>query len=93
MAKQTSFSHQKMVLEHFSSHLAEFSKALLDLSDKYEQTFLSLYEEQGLMDEIYSDYKSLYLDSMKEALLALSERVSIEDTAFVEKEIEFISSR
>ncbi len=93
MAKQTSFAHQKQVLEQFSQQLSAFSKALESLSERYELEIFSLYEEQGMMEEIYMDYMSRYMQPMKDALLDLSARVSSEDIAFVEREIDFISSR
>jgi len=93
MTRQTSFAHQKVVLEQLSRHLTEFGKALENLAAKYEQTVSSLYEHEGLMEEIFSDYKAVYMDPMKESILNLSEKIITEDIAFVEKEIDFISSR
>jgi hypothetical protein len=93
MTKQTSFSHQKQVLEQFSSFLATFEIEFKELVNRYEQDIVSLYEEQGLMEEIYDDYKSTYLDSLKSSLEELLARIQEEDIPFVEKEIDFISSR
>jgi hypothetical protein len=93
MAKQTSFAHQKQVLERFSSLLSEFENDFNDLINRYERGILSLYEDEGLMEEIYEDYKSAYLDSMKASLSDLLSRIQEEDIPYVEKELDFISSR
>jgi hypothetical protein len=93
MAKQTSFAHQKEVLEQFSSLLSAFETNFKELINRYEQDIVSLYEEHGLMEEIYEDYKGTYLDSLKSSLDDLLARIQEEDIPFVEKEIDFISSR
>jgi hypothetical protein len=93
MAKQTSFAHQRNVLEQFSSLLSEFENEFKELINRYEQGVQSLYEDEGLMEEIYEDYKASYLDTMKSSLWELITRVQEEDIPFVEKEIDFISSR
>jgi hypothetical protein len=93
MAKQTSFAHQKAVLEQFSSLLAGFEGEFEGLVQKYEQSVKSLYEDHGLMEEIYEDYKNLYLDPKKAALSSLLSHIQEEDIPFIEKELDFISSR
>ena len=93
MEKQTSFAHQRRILEQFASLLLEFETSLNGMVRKYEQEVQSLYEEQGLMQEIYNDYKTLYLDSMKSSFDDLSARISNEDIPFLEKEIDFFASR
>ncbi|GHT14627.1 hypothetical protein FACS189426_21220 [Bacteroidia bacterium] len=93
MAKQTSFAHQKAVLEQFLSLLSGFENEFRGLIDRYEQGILSLYEDQGLMEEIYEDYKNTYQDSLTSLIGDLLTRIQEEDIPFVEKEIDFISSR
>ncbi|MDR3218581.1 MAG: hypothetical protein LBU22_06300 [Dysgonamonadaceae bacterium] len=93
MAKQTSFAHQKSVLEQFLSVLSGFENELKGLVSRYEQGIESLYEEEGLMTEIYEDYREAYLYTMKTSLSELLTRIQEEDIPFVEKEIDFISSR
>ena len=93
MEKQTSFAHQRRILEQFASLLLEFETGLNGMVRKYEQEVQSLYEEQGLMQEIYNDYKTLYLDSMKSSFDDLVTRISNEDIPFLEKEIDFFASR
>jgi hypothetical protein len=93
MAKQTSFAYQKSVLEQFSSFLSGFESEFKGMIQRYEESISSLYEDQGLMEEIYEDYKSLYLQPMKTSLAELLSRIQEEDIPFIEKEIDFISSR
>ena len=93
MERQTSFSHQRQVLEQFLSVLSAFETEFKELVQKYEQGISNLYEEQGLMEEIYQDYNSAYLQPMKSSLFELISRVQEEDIPFVEKEIDFIASR
>ena len=93
MSRQTSFAHQKHILEQFSSTLSSFDNEFKELIRKYEQSVVSLYEEQGLMEEIYEDYKNVYMQSMKASLLELASRIQEEDIPYIEKEIDFISSR
>ncbi|MDR0428176.1 MAG: hypothetical protein LBH12_06185 [Dysgonamonadaceae bacterium] len=93
MAKQTSFAHQRSVLEQFSSFLSGFENEFKGLVQRYENNISSLYEEEGLMEEIYEDYKNLYLQPMKTSLTELLSRIQEEDIPFIEKEIDFMSSR
>jgi uncharacterized membrane-anchored protein YhcB (DUF1043 family) len=93
MLKQTSFAHQKQVLDQFSSLLSTFENEFKELIRRFEQGLTSLYEEQGLMEEIYEDYKNMYLQSLKSSVSELLSRIQEEDIPFIEKEIDFISSR
>ena len=93
MAKQTSFAHQKEILGQFLFLLTKFEDDFKLLIQKFDEDFTSLYEDQGLMEEIYDDYKATYLNSLNSTLLDLQTRIQEEDIPFVEKEIDFISSR
>jgi hypothetical protein len=93
MAKQTSFAHQKEVLEHFQSLLSGLENEFKELIYKYEQGIASLYEDEGLMEEVYEDYTTTYLGPFKDSLMDLLGRIQEEDIPFVEKELDFISSR
>lgn len=93
MLKQTSFAYQKQVLERFLSVLTTFEGEFKDLIQKYEENIHALYEEEGLMEEIYEDYNNAYLKPLKSTLLEIVSKISEEDIPFVEKEIDFISSR
>jgi len=92
MSRQTSFAHQKHILEQFLSTLSSFDNEFKELIHKYEQSVIALYEEKGLMEEIYEDYKSVYMQSMKTSLFELLSRIQEEDIPYIEKEIDFISS-
>ena len=93
MARQTSFAHQKSVLEQFLSLLTGFEDNFKLLIQKFDEEVTSLYEDQGLMEEIYEDYKATYLNSLNNTLLDIQTRLQEEDIPFIEKEIDFISSR
>jgi ATP-dependent protease HslVU (ClpYQ) peptidase subunit len=93
MAKQTSFAHQKHVLEQFLALLTGFESDFRTLIQQFEQEVTSLYEDEGLMEEIYEDYKATYLNSLNSTLLEIQTRIQEEDVPFIEKEIDFISSR
>jgi len=92
MAKQTSFAHQKGVLTQFLSLLTGFEDNFKSLIQKFDEDVTSLYEEQGLMEEIYEDYKATYLTSLNNTLLDIQARIEEEDIPFIEKEIDFLSS-
>jgi len=93
MARQTSFAHQRNVLEQFLSLLTSFENDFKLLIQKFDEDITALYEEQGLMDEIYEDYKATYFNSLNSTLLDIQTRIQEEDVPFIEKEIDFISSR
>jgi len=93
MARQTSFAHQKSVLETFLSLLTGFENDFKSLIQKFDDEVTSLYEEQGLMDEIYEDYKATYLNSLNTTLSDIQARIQEEDIPFIEKELDFISQR
>ena len=93
MAKQTSFVHQKSVLERLLSLLTGFEGDFKLLIQRFNEDVTSLYEEEGLMEEIYEDYKLTYLNALNSTFLDLQTRIQEEDIPFIEREIDFISSR
>jgi hypothetical protein len=93
MSRQTSFAHQKQILEQFSSLIYSLENELKGLVRKYEEDILSLYEDQGLMDEIYEEYAASYLQPLNSSISDLVARLSEEDVPYIEKEIDIISSR
>jgi len=92
MVKQTSFGHQRKVLEQFLSILKEFESDFSLLIQKFDENITYLNENQGLMDEIFEDYRATYLNSLNSTLLDIQTRIQEEDIPFIEKEIEMISS-
>jgi len=93
MAKQTSFAHQKYVLERFLSLLTGFEDDFKSLIQSFDENVTSLYEDEGLMEEIYDDYKETYMSSLNSTLSDIQSRLHEEDIPFIEKEIDFIISR
>jgi len=93
MTKQTSFAHQRRVLEQFLSILKEFETDFNILIQKFDESVTNLYENEGLMDEIFDDYRNTYLNSLNSTLLDIQTRIQEEDIPFIEKEIDFVSSR
>jgi len=93
MARQTTFSQQKSVLEGFLYLLTKCENDLMLLIRKFDDDITTLYKEQGLMEEIYEDYKVTYLNSLNSTLSDIRTRIHEEDIPFIQKEIDFISSR
>ncbi|MDR0834112.1 MAG: hypothetical protein LBN93_08035 [Candidatus Symbiothrix sp.] len=93
MAKLTSFAHQRAVLEQLLSNLAELEAEFKEVINHHELQVDTLYEEQGLMEETYQDYKATCLQPMKSALTEMLAKIQEESIPFVEKEIDFIASR
>ena len=93
MTKQTSFAHQRRVLEQFLSLLKEFENDFNLLIQKFNENVAYLHQNQGLMDEIFEDYNITYLNSLNSTLLEVQTRIQEEDIPFIEREIDFISSR
>jgi len=93
MAKQTTFTQQKSVLERFLFLLTQFENDFKLLINKFDEDVSSLYENEGLLEEMYKDYKVTYLNSLNATLSDISTRIHDEDIPFIEKEIKFISSR
>ena len=93
MAKQTSIAHQKYVLEQFLLLLSGFENEFKSLVQRYEQSITTLYEDLGLIEEIYEDYRNLYMTPLKTSMMELISRIREEDIPFIEKEIDFMSSR
>ena len=92
MSKQTSFSHQKQLLSSLLDKTQEVVSALDMLANNYERLVDGMYEDQGLLEEVYFEYKENYLNSLKEALRELVKKIQEENIPFVEKEYDFLSS-
>jgi hypothetical protein len=92
MSRQTSFAYQRNVLERFSSRLKEFVEEMKNLNEKYNADIFSLYEEEGLIEEIYMDYK-VYMNALEKEVNLITMKITEEHIPFVDKEIDFLSSR
>ncbi|GHT51408.1 hypothetical protein AGMMS49982_08760 [Bacteroidia bacterium] len=93
MEKLTSFAHQRAILEQLLSSVSELEIKFRDVVDQHEVQVDTLYEEQGLMEEIYQDYKSICLEQIKSTVADMLAKIQDESVPFVEKEIDFIASR
>lgn len=93
MSKQTSFGYQKQLLEEFKRYLLSFNDELSGLVRQYETQLYNFYDQEGLMEEIYEEYKEIYLNPTQQKIKELTDRIESEDLAFVDKEIDFLSSR
>jgi hypothetical protein len=93
MARQTSFAHQRSVLENFLSLLTGFESDFKSLIQKFEDEVTSLYEDQGLMEEIYEDYKATYMNTLNKTLSEIQTRIQEDDIPFIERELDFIAQR
>jgi len=92
MSRQTSFAYQCNVLEKFSSRLKEFMEEMKNLNEKYNADIFSLYDEEGLIEEIYMDYK-VYMNALEKEVDLITAKIKEEHIPFVDKEIDFLSSR
>lgn len=64
-----------------------------NVARNYKNAVQNLHDNEGLMDETYDEYYVNYLNPTVEVLNSILERIDTEDVAFIEKEINFLSSR
>lgn len=93
MANKTSYTYQKELLVRLKEQLEIFKEDLSSASMNYKIAIQNLHDQGGLMDETYDEYNVNYLRPTIETINGMIERMEIEDIAFVEKEIDFLSSR
>ena len=93
MANKTSYSYQTELLTKMKEQLEIFREDLSTVSRNYKSAVQSLHDDDGLMDETYEEYYSNYLKPTIEIVNSIVERMDIEDIAFIEKEISFLTSR
>ncbi len=93
MSKQTSFAYQKQLLEEFKHYLLSFNDELNNIVSQYENQLHNFYEQEGMMEEVYEEYKEIYLNPTQQKIRELTSRIESEDLAFIDKEIDFLSSR
>jgi len=93
MASRNSYSYQKELLVKLRESLELFREDMSNVARNYKNTVQMLHEEQGMMDETYEEYYINYLNPTVEVLNNMLERIDNEDIAFIEKEINFLSSR
>lgn len=93
MNNLNSFAHQKNILTLFINKLNELTESLNSLSLNHDQILQNLLEQEGLMEEIYSDYQKEYLVTVKQGIAELIEKIQNQNIPFLEREVDFISSR
>lgn len=93
MASRNSYSYQKELLVRLQESLEVFREDMSNVARNYKNTVQALHEQEGMMDETYEEYYINYLNPTVEVLNSMLERIDNEDIAFIEKEINFLSSR
>lgn len=93
MASRTSYTYQKELLNRLKETLEVFREDMSNVARNYKNAVQNLHDNEGLMDETYDEYYVNYLNPTVEVLNNILERIDTEDVAFIEKEINFLSSR
>lgn len=93
MASKTSYNYQKELLVKLKETLEVFREDMSNVARNYKNSVQNLHDQEGLMDETYDEYYINYLSPTVEILNSILERIDTEDVAFIEKEINFLSSR
>lgn len=93
MASRTSYNYQKELLVKLKETLEVFREDMSNVARNYKNSVQNLHDQEGLMDETYDEYYINYLNPTVEILNSILERIDTEDIAFIEKEINFLSSR
>lgn len=93
MANRTSYNYQKELLVKLKETLEIFREDMSNVARNYKNSVQNLHDQEGLMDETYDEYYVNYLNPTVEVLNNILERIDTEDVVFIEKEINFLSSR
>jgi hypothetical protein len=93
MASKTSYNYQKELLAKLQETLEIFREDMSNVARNYKNSVQALHEHEGLMDETYDEYYVNYMNPTIEILNSILERIDTEDVAFIEKELNFLSSR
>lgn len=93
MGMKTSYGYQKELLVRLKEILEVFREDMSTVARNYKNSVQNLHDQEGLMDETYNEYYINYLNPTVEVLNSILERIDSEDVAFIEKEINFLSSR
>lgn len=93
MASRTSYNYQKELLVKLKETLEVFREDMSNVARNYKNSVQNLHDQEGLMDETYDEYYINYVNPTVEILNSILERIDTEDVAFIEKEINFLSSR
>lgn len=93
MTSRTSYNYQKELLNRLKETLEIFREDMSNVARNYKNAVQNLHDQEGLMDETYDEYYVNYLNPTVEILNSILERMETEDLVFIEKEINFLSSR
>ncbi len=93
MASRTSYTYQKELLNRLKETLEVFREDMSNVARNYKNSVQNLHDNEGLMDETYDEYYVNYLNPTVEILNSILERIDTEDVSFIDKEINFLSSR
>ncbi|MFT4072358.1 MAG: hypothetical protein QM654_10640 [Dysgonamonadaceae bacterium] len=93
MAIRNSYNYQKELLSRLMEQLEQYRGNLNSITKNYKAVLDDFHENNGLMDEIYQEYFENFLSPTMEAIDAVATRMEHEDVAFIQKEIDFLSSR
>lgn len=93
MANKTSYVYQKELLIKLREQLLLFKDDLVNTSSNYQTAVQNLHDKGGLMDEIYEEYNINYLHPISETINSIILRIDAEDIAFIDSELNFLSSR
>lgn len=93
MANKTSYVYQKELLIKLKEQLLLFKDDLVTTSTNYQSAIENLHEKGGLMDEIHEEYSLNYLTPIVDTINNIVTRIESEDTAFIDSELNFLTSR
>lgn len=93
MANKTSYVYQKELLIKLKEQLVLFKDDLVNTSTNYQTAIQNLHDKGGLMDEIYEEYSINYLHPIVETINGIVARMDSDDSAFIDSELNFLSSR
>lgn len=93
MGNKTSYLYQKELLNRLKETLEIFREDMSNVARNYKNSVQNLHDTEGLMDETFDEYYVNYLNPTVEILNSILERIDTEDLSFIEKEINFLSSR
>lgn len=92
MSSKTSYAYQKELLNRLRETLEIFREDMSNVARNYKGSVQDL-QADGLMDETYNEYYVNYLNPTVDMLNSILERMDNEELGFIEKEINFLSSR
>lgn len=93
MASKSSYAYQKELLAKLQETLEIFREDMSNVARNYKNSVQALHDQEGLMEETYEEYYVNYMNPTIELLNSVLERIDTEDIVFIDKELNFLSSR